>query len=232
MDQGNYLERYFKEAKTWYNSKHLDPLVHRSYAICGLVIILLLVAANFVQINRLFPVSKTLKYAVSFDNSDVNKNIKIIPADDFASNQLNSIAKILLENYVVQRESYNYDELKKQMIFVRTNSTKSVFKQYYSFISIDNRLSPVLRYQDYINRKVEILITDISSDSIATVHFRSTAVDQDNNLVEQIIWQSVIEFQMDPITINQPQGTKYDFTVISYKVKLLQNEMATKNEKK
>jgi type IV secretion system protein VirB8 len=229
MNSEDNLNNYFTQAILWYNNKYLKPLNNRSFAACGLIIILLLLFALCLQIYKLFPIATTLKYAVSFDNSEVDKKIKINPANSVEGNPLNSIARVLVENYVIQREQYDYDRLKQQVIFVNTNSTKAIFNQYYSFISIDNLLSPVLRYQDQIIRKIEPLITVFNSNSTCDVQFRSVASDADNNIIEQMLWQATIEFKIDPIDLAQAPGTKFNFLVTSYKIKLLKNEKSNKN---
>jgi type IV secretion system protein VirB8 len=228
QDNNLNLDVYFQKALIWYNQKYLLPLTHRSYTICIFLIVAILLSIVFIQTSRLFPIATTMKYAVNFNNPEVNKEISINPANRYHLDPLNSIAKILIENYVTQREKYNYSELKKQIIFVNTNSTRSVFDQYYNFIKIENQLSPVLRYQDQIKVSTKILITLFNSNSPTTVQFRTIAHDQTNNkIIEQMLWQANIDFKIDPVILNQPNGTKFNFLVTGYKVKLIKDE--TKN---
>jgi type IV secretion system protein VirB8 len=173
---------------------------------------------------KLFPAEKVLTYAVGFNNPETTKGIKIVPANYMAGSPLTSIAKIVVENYVINRERYKYADLKDQIVFVNSNSTKSIFNQYYNFINIDNPLSPVLRYQDQITREITPLISIFKSDTAVDVQFRSIARNSSDKIIEQMLWQASLEFKVDPIVLNQPTGTKFNFLVTNYKIKLLKNE--------
>ena len=223
MQQPQDLEKYFENSKAWYQQKYLNPLSHRSYAFCVAVVFLFLVIVMIFQAYQLFPIETELKYAVTFKGSASDKKISINFDRKHNENPLYSIAQILIKNYVIQREKYNYADLEKQLLFVKTNSTKTLFNQYYGLISINNPLSPVLRYQDQLTRSIEIL--DINFDlAQADVKFRSIARDVNNKIQEQMLWSTKINFAISPIILGQATGAPFNFVVTSYELKLLKNE--------
>ena len=229
MDQNNNdtdkLFRYFKAAKIWYQEKYLQPLYHRSVLICVTTVLVFLFIIIAAQIYKLLPTHIVLDYSIVFDDSNIDRNIMLTPATSVSGNIELSIAKILLENYVIEREKYDYSLLQNQIEFVKINSSNKVFTQYYNFISIDNGLSPVLHFQDKITRSIEIIYTNFTSDYSSQVQFRSVAKDANHKVLEQILWQANINFEIDQVDIKKPTGSKFHFKVTSYNIKLLNNEI-------
>jgi type IV secretion system protein VirB8 len=223
--QNNNLDEYFQKALTWYNQKYLLPLTYRSYAICLFLISTFLLGIIILQILGLLPIATSLKYAVRFNDTQELKEISINSADYYASDPLRSIAKILVENYIAARESYDYFNLKKQLIFINANSTRSIFDQYYSFLKVENQLSPVLRYKDQVKVSAQVLYTLFESIDSAVVQFRTIARDGQDKVIEQILWQSDINFKIDPIDLNRANASKFNFLVTNYKIKLVKNEI-------
>ena len=132
------LENYFYQSKIWYNEKYIKPISQRSYISCACLASIFLVILIFAVIYKTFPIRIVLKYAVKFDSSTVDKQMTIKSTLNEDLDPLKSIAKVLLKNYIIQVERYNYSHLKNQLIFVNSNSSKYVFNQYYNFINIDN----------------------------------------------------------------------------------------------
>ena len=223
MQSQEELEDYFYRSKIWYNTKYLRPLTERSYSICACLISIFLVIIIFLVIYKIFPLRVVLRYAVGFDSSTVNRQIAIKTAGSKTLSPSLAIAQSLLENYVVQVEQYDYNQLKNQLLFVQTNSTKYVFHQYYNFILHNNR-SPFNRFGDKQKRSIEILSTNFDSNTSAKIKFRSIAKDANNKTIEQILWRSDISFRADPVIIGLPDNTKFHFLVTAYKVTLLNKE--------
>ena len=187
-----------------------------------LIFILIVMSA---QVYKLPPTHIVIDYGIVFDDSNIDRKITLTPAKGVEDSTELSIAKILLENYVIERERYNYSLLKNQIEFVKMNSSNKVFTQYYNFINIDNGLSPVLHFQDKITRSIEIIYTNCTSDYTSQVQFRSIAKDANQKILEQILWQADINFEIDPVNIKKPHGSKFNFKVTYYNIRLLNNEI-------
>jgi type IV secretion system protein VirB8 len=229
MDQDNtdtdQLLEHFQEAKIWYQEKYLQPLLHRSVLVCVTTILIVILIIMSAQIYKLLPAHIVIDYGIVFDDSNIDRKITITPAKGVEDNIELSIAKILLENYVIEREKYHYSSLKNQIDFVKINSSNKVFTQYYNFISINNGLSPVLHFQDKITRSIEIIYTNFTSDYSAQVQFRSVAKDANQKIVEQTLWQTDINFEIDQVDIKKANGSKFNFKITHYNIKLLNNEI-------
>ena len=98
------------------------------------------------QFRTLFPLNIQLKYVVNF-NDDANKVVKIIHADQESNSPLKSIADVLIANYVTKRESYNYDNLKNQFIFIKNTSTRIVFKDNHRPSVVDPKVNDMNPYE-------------------------------------------------------------------------------------
>ena len=222
---------YYKDAVDWYNTQYIQPLSERSVLALLTTGMAILLLGLIINMYYMFPLNKELKYIIKTVNIFRSKGI-IQTADSYPEKPLRSIAKILVENYVVQREIYNYDKLEEQLRYVTYNSTRFIFKGFYNYLSIENNQSPVLRYQKNVIRKIEIVKTEFKSDKSVIVTFRSTAVDKKRNKsIENLLWKAMIRFNIDEIDYKVPYGTKFNFKVTNYQLKLLkQYKVKAQNE--
>ena len=224
MQDPDSLKDYFSRSKIWYNEKYIKPINERSYVILAGIVAVFFAIITMIVTYQTMPVVIVSEYAIAFDSSKIDKQTTVKPADYISSNPQISIAQILLKNYVIQIEQYKYSELKNQLLFAYSTSSKSVFNQYYNFLNINNPLSPVFRLQDQATRSVEILSTNFDSDSSVVMKFRSISRDISKKIIEQMLWQANISFQIDRVVLGLPDGAKFNFLVTQYKVKLLNNE--------
>ncbi len=69
-----------------------------------------------------------------YSNDAFAKIATIKPANEIPNNPLGSIGNIMVSNYVLRREAYDYDRLKEQFAYVQNNSTKIIFRKFYNYI--------------------------------------------------------------------------------------------------
>ncbi|WP_347938607.1 VirB8/TrbF family protein [Rickettsia oklahomensis] len=213
--------KYFIDARQWYNFKYILPLSHRSLLLLTCTTFTLLLTLICININILLPINKKVSYLIK--NDAEQQAIITNTQHSSLANPYISIANILLQNYVKQREEYNYDLLKEQFIFIKNTSTSIVYMQFANFMNIDNPLSPVIRYQKLYKRSINILSINNINDNEAVVMFESLAKNSTGEILEKMIWESRIGFIMDSIGINISPNTAFNFTVTNYKLKLLKN---------
>ncbi len=218
-------QAYFRDARNWYNLKYLAPLSHKVWLVYATLLLVIVMGALAVNIYKLLPVKQELIYAISVSTRGEN-NARIVSMD--AVGEKNSpqrfIAKNLLEDYVANRENYNYDNLEGQFNRVHNDSTRLVFKRFYNYMSINNPDSPIMRYQKYAKRKIAITDIKFISDNAAIVHFHSTAKDDNNSIFENLNWEARVSFEMGDVGKRKPTGSPFDFTVIDYSLKLLEDQ--------
>jgi type IV secretion system protein VirB8 len=175
-----------------------------------------------INIRGLLPIVVQIKYLINADASS-NKVAQILRANQIENDPNTSIADILIKNYVTKRESYKYDNLKKQFVFVKNNSTRIVFHKFYNFMNIDNPSSPVMVYQKSATRTPIIISTEYPSQNQAIVTFNTKAQDSSGKRVEDRVWQATIDYEMDDINPNLPNNTRFNFTITDYQLKMLKD---------
>ncbi|KJV56645.1 virB8 family protein [Orientia chuto str. Dubai] len=214
--------KYFQDAYTWYKSKYLYPLLHRSIIFIVLMLLLVLIALSIINVYSLLPITKSLKYIISVDEK-FNAAAKVTHADQVLKNPLQSIIKILAEGYVIKRESYNYNELASQFQYIKNRSTRGIFRQFVNYMSLENYHSPVLRYQKTAKRKIKILSSVFLNNEELAVYFHSCTIDDKGNIFEDMEWKANINFETDQVNLNAASGSIFKFFVTDYKITLLRN---------
>ena len=219
-----YIEtgEYFTDARHWYKYKYIHPFSQRSFIFILSVIICVLFVEVVININSLFPSVIQVKYSIS-DTTSANKTAQIIRANQIKNDPQSSVTDILIKNYVLSREKYSYSDLKKQFIFVKNNSTRIVFRRFYNFMNIDNPSSPVLKYQKNTKRTAKIISTSYPSKTKAVVKFNSIVQNSAGEITEDIVWQATIDYEIDKINPNLPSGSRFNFTVTDYQLKLIKD---------
>jgi len=220
-----YVEsgEYFIDTQNWYKYKYLHPFSHRSFLFILTVTILVLFTSIIINIYNLFPIITPVRYSILTESGE-NKSAQIINADQVENNPLASIADIMLRKYVTQRETYDYNDLKKQFIYIKNNSTRIVFRRFYNYMNINNASSTVLLYQKDIKRTVSIISSTSLSDTKTEIKFHSIARNITGDIVEDMIWRAVVDYEIDQIDTNLPPESRFNFAVTDYQVQLLEDK--------
>lgn len=213
---------YFADAKKWYNLKYVTPLSQRSLLFLTCAVFLILLITICASINVLLPIKQKVSYAIQ---SKTEKHATITNTNKTTRHDpYTSLANIMVKNYLTRRETYSYNTIKEQFTFIQNTSTRIVYMQFANFMNIDNPLSPVMRYQKLFRRSVVISsITNINNNEV-TVIFESLAKNTAGEVLENMVWEATIGFIMDPINSDLAPGSPYNFTVTSYKLKLLKDK--------
>jgi type IV secretory pathway component VirB8 len=210
--------QYFIDARVWYSRKFVYPVIERSLMII-IATIFLLALLNWVNvILSLYP--NKIVVPVTIYNSDsitYQPLIKNVSKGEIHPDPSHPIAKYLAANYVKTRESYNYKKLKEQVDKIRNNSTKFVYKQFYSSISMDNPQSPVLIFQDTNIRTIDIKSTNYSTDeNNILVKFDATTINYKTKISETTSWVANVSFSMSDINNVITDNKKFYFIVTNY----------------
>lgn len=218
---------YFKDARKWYNFKYIYPLTQRSFLLIICTFFLAVLIGLLINIYNLYPIVNQVRYSLNATSYQSSANI--MKADTFSHDSRASIADIMIKNYLVHREMYDYDNLKLQFVFIQNNSTRIVFRKFFNFMNIDNPSSPVMRYQKYIRRSVNIVSTEYIKPDEAVITFNSIAKNAGGEIFENMVWQATINFQIDELNLDLPADSRFNFAVTNYRLKLLQDKMSKLN---
>jgi len=215
---------YFKDARKWYNFKYIYPLSQRSFLLIICVFFSAILIGLALNIYNLFPIVSQVRY--SLNTSSYQSSANIMKADSIKHDSRASIADIMVKNYLVHRELYDYDNLKLQFIFIQNNSTRIIFRKFFNYMNIDNPDSPVMRYQKYIRRSVNIISTEYTKPDEALITFNAIAKNTGSEIFENMIWQATINFQIDELNLDLPPDSRFNFAVTNYRLKLIKDKMS------
>ena len=213
--------QYFKDAREWYVQKYLCPITERTILVIMMSVLLF---AAFVTITSIFstlPIERQVPFIVKVSNSiDYYSVIKRIGIN--SEDPQRPLTEHLISNYVLGRESYDYSKLEAQKKRVKGSSSKQVYKRFIADLSINNPTSPILLYQQEIQRTVEILsVTLQSSDKSfdsALVKFKATLNNGRTGQKDTSIYSALIAFTISDINEISQTKTPMQFIVTEYNV--------------
>lgn len=212
---------YFIAARKWYRAKYLSPLLQRSIIFLWTSIFGVLFIGVAVNMQSLFPLINPVRYSLNVRDA-YQSSATIIRADYVERNPLASIADIMVRGYVMQREKYDYNTLVQQFTFIKNSSNRLVYRKFYNSMNIDNLDSLILRYQKEIRRSVvQILSSKYTDGNEIAVVFETLAKNITGDIMEHKLWEALVGFDIDDIDISAPSETRFNFTVIDYRVKQL-----------
>ncbi len=215
---------YFADAKKWYNFKHLYPLAQKSWLLICACILAFLLAIVVLGFTVLLPIKQKIQYSLYTPN--LTSSVAVITqANEIKNNPRASIADIMVRGYIKHREQFDYERLKEQFVYMQNNSTKVIFRKFYNYMSIDNPDSPIMRYQKHIRRSVNFESVTYPEEGLALVVFQSIAKSSSGEVVENALWQAKIGYEIDPISLKMPQGSRFRFVVVDYQIKLLEDKI-------
>jgi type IV secretion system protein VirB8 len=221
----DYIEsgEYFTDAKEWYYFKYIQPFSHRSYLFILTLIILSSFSVILLNINVLLPMVTEVEYFIKAETSQ-NNTAEIIRANQINNHPLKSVADIMIKNYVIKREKYNYLNLKKQFTFIKNNSTRIVFRRFYNLMNIDNPSSPVMLYEKEGTRNIKILSAQYLPNNVAVITFRSQSNGSTAAIAENMLWQATITYEIDEFDPYLSSGSRFNFTVTDYQLKPIEDK--------
>ena len=95
-------------------------------------------------------------------------------------------------------------------------------------MSINNAISPVMRYQKHIRRVTNAISIKQIDQSFAIVEFETLAKSTTGEILEDMLWEAHIRYDMDNFkkayTLKSNQS-KFNFSVTGYNLKLITNKL-------
>ena len=232
---------YFSDARDWYILRYVYPVCERTilffiaifaaaiaYILAQTILSSLPIKQEVAVVirpkdqSRYFPVIKKLKDSVELENID------------------QAVAKYLLTEYIRKREGYdfrktNLEALNNQLKYIKNNSSLQEYTNFQSFLSKDNKGSPINYFGKDFQRLVDIesvtflrpnvgTLIDKARDFVkvevpneASIKYRiatkinSTDISNERYLVK-------IRFKFSGIDAKKKPDSKLDFMVIGYKI--------------
>ncbi|MDA7704859.1 VirB8/TrbF family protein [Rickettsiales bacterium] len=156
---------FFKDSVNYYLLSYISPKCHRTF----LIIILLFTSSILYilseEIIKLLPIKQPLPIMVNAKDSSIYypaiKSLrKPYDTDVISINEM--VARYLIENYITQRESYdfrtaNINDINNKLEFIRNNSSSKEYRNFKKYFDRTNPLSPVRFFGKDSYNKVDII---------------------------------------------------------------------------
>jgi len=211
---------YYANSMNWYRSIFIFPLFQKAMLFVNIIMTICLVLTIAFNMIKIFPLSKQLRYNLEIDDESQMK-ANIIKINNIEGSVENSIAQILIKDYIINRESYDYNKLLTQYVYINNSSSPEEYQNFKDYMSLNNPSSPIIKYQKYSKRNVEISAINILDD-VVEIYFTSKCINNEE-IIENANWQVILKYSMDDIAINT--NGKFHFSVNEYKPKLIKDLM-------
>ena len=153
---------YFKDARDWYIFRYVYPICERTILlfiaiVSGLITYILIITAV-----ESFPIKQEVPIVVyPRDQFQYFSVIKKLNDSVELQNIDQAVAKYLLTQYINKRESFdfrktNLEALNDQLNYVKNNSSASEYQKFQSFLSRENKNSPINYFGKDFQRLVYI----------------------------------------------------------------------------
>ena len=207
---------YFVDARDWYFAKYVYPTIERSlvFIIATTVVFAAFIGGN--TIASLFPITKEVPLILAMPNADDRQPVITLKPNKTVEPQM-LVTNYLLRKYIIDRESYAFDKVERQIAIIHNNSSKLVAKKFENYIKIQNPDSPILLYQTSISREIEIISTKKVMNDYNNWHvkYRAILIDEENNKIESL-WLANVFFNISDIEALIANKEKFEFLVTEY----------------
>lgn len=212
--------QYFEESHKWYFSKYVNDHIYQSWLMLACTVMWALAILCSISIYSLANSDNNIKSLLLADYDVFNKNIKNIQCNDHDITK--SLTKILVHNYIIQREKYDDKNLSTQYNYIKDNSNELVFSKFKKYMNLSNPISPIKRY-NHATRQINITRSRIDyASNTAVIIFNSKAFNDVGNIFEDIDWQADIKFYRNT---NNLATTSYPINIIGYKLKTISDNL-------
>lgn len=213
--------QYFEDARQWYTYKYVGPVTERSTLLVMLVVMGLALCVVSYTFYALYPIKEKIPLIIKSHDA-ISSDPFIRPLGEDLMYPQKSLAEYLIRDYIENRESYNFEKREKYLLRIKNASSKQVFKQYTTEISITNPQSPVLVYQNGLRRYVEIVSIHFPGgyDMIdrAVVKFKATVEDKKTKQKTTTLYKATMRFSLSDLVYVSKTKSPFEFIVTNYSV--------------
>jgi type IV secretory pathway component VirB8 len=158
VDDGSY----FREAREWYSMKYVALISERVVYIVITVLALVLFVLSCMAIYGLLPLTPSAPFTYMAKNGrDTIAHIRLLERKWGEPNDV-SLRYYFAEEYVKRREAYSIKTLNSSVLYIYGHSSANVAKEFRGYIDASNPQSPLVLYQSRVERKIDIVSSDIT----------------------------------------------------------------------
>src|SRR5579864_8610591 len=210
---------YHQEATDWSYDRYYAQGIWLRRCLFGLVTAIFFLGISLVANLLLIPLKEKVPYLYAFDHA-TGEITKIGTLEPTALSSNWELSKYLLIHYVMNYESYDFDNLNVPYQLVWAQSADHVQSQYEAFMKSDNKQSPYQRFgkDNYVTARV-ISVNKLNENTV-DVKFEKTLHDRTAHS-EQIIQKEAIvrwEYQTAETSQKMLERDPLGFKVTYYQV--------------
>ncbi len=198
------IERsYFASSAHWHYQIYESQRVWLSRAIILIILLFIALMLSLCANFFLFPLKQNVPYLYAVNETTG----ELTQLGQFkAENQNNQwlMTRFLIVRYVVNRESYDSDNLDEPYQIAWAMSDSEIAQSYAQAERTDNEQSPFALYGKYKYINVHVLAVNKLNDDTASVRFELTLHDKDNDTTQTVQKEAIIKWQYThPITTDK-----------------------------
>lgn len=223
------MSRY-QEANDWSYDRYYSQSLWVRRSLLSMVVLIMLLGMSLTGNLLLIPLKEKVPYLYAFDHS-TGEITKIGQLDSTTLSGNWELSRYLLIHYVINYESYDFDNLNVPYQLVWAQSADHVRSQYEVLMNTSNTKSPYQLFGKDKYVTVRVISVNQLNDNTVDVKFEKTLHDRSINS-EQVIQKEAIirwEYQNDETSQKMLERDPLGFKVTYYQVS--QVNLENKEEK-
>ena len=194
---------YFANCANWHYQIYESQRVWLSRAIILIILLFITLTLSLCANFFLFPLKQNVPYLYAVNETTG----ELTQLGQFQVEKQNNqwlMTRFLIVRYVVNRESYDSDNLDEPYQIAWAMSDDNIAQSYAQAVRTDNEQSPYALYgkNKYIN--VHVLAVNKLNDDTASVRFELSLHDKDNDTTQIVQKEAIIKWQYtQPITTDK-----------------------------
>lgn len=199
---------YFLKAREWYSTLYHYPMTERVYYVILIFISLVTTWFSFDSFNSIFPLSVKVPFLVYSNDAFVDNPVAKLITNDPREDKNVAVMRYMIEDYVVNRESYDLDHYEFRYRNIAAESSRDVFEKYKDSMDATNLYSPYRVFTSRFKRIIEL--TNFSFDigdgrnSKSSVEYYASIVNVfDGQEVKRTKHRATLVFHYDRFSVDQ-----------------------------
>jgi type IV secretion system protein VirB8 len=217
--KNNKSEAFYQAAADWRYDIYHSKAIWLRYSLIGNIGLLLCLLFTLIMLTCLIPLKQKVPYLYAFNNAtgEVTKLGELEPTHLTANWQM---TRYFLIHYVMNRESYDRDDLERPYQLAWAQSSPMIRQQYDAEIDSDVPTSPYQKYgKDKVIRVGKVRVSRLN-DYTAIIHFEKQLRDKSTHTQQIAHEEAIVKWQYQSIKATQTQLDRnpLGFTVTYYQV--------------
>jgi type IV secretion system protein VirB8 len=213
----NHRKEFYQSAADWRYDRYHSQSTWLRYSLIGNIGLLIILLLHSLIVACLIPLKQKVPYLYAFNNTtgEVTKLGELEPTHLTANWQM---TRYFLIHYVMNRESYDSDNLEVSYQITWAQSNEIVRKQYDAEVSSNTLTSPYRKYGKDKAITVRVLSISRLNDNTAAIRFEKQLHDKAANTQQIMRQEAIVKWQYQSMKATQAQLDRnpLGFTVTYY----------------